>query len=286
MNYTVMLGEIICEDLKKEQLTELKKFLESAFKYLNHVFPKSLKVKTILRKEDFQGVFDNSVAAFLYYRILKMLIYPVQIRVGLGEGKFYPEEINSADVEGPAHFNAHRALSLSENKNRNITYISFNKSDKYLNSLLESLDYLEKKNTISNNLIKLMAELYFPIFKRSSMDFFEYQEEKNLLKTLEYKEKFYNWLIETDPSIKGTYPDAKKFRLPKLDDCEIYDYEDLYGKEKSEVIDCYWKRGFSTKIANSLNNTSRQNVDKHLEYGIILQRNLEGGICLFLAEKK
>lgn len=285
MNCTILLGEVDSENIDKEWVSDFEDYLRSVINYLNRVFEKSLKVNVSFRKEDFQGVFNNALAAYLYYRQMKMLLYPLDIKAGLGEGKYYQNTENDV-VEGPAHFNAHRALSFSQDSKIGIAYISFNKSDKYLNSLFQAIEYLERKHTISSNLIKLMAELYFPLYKKNAMELVEYRKEKNFLKALKYKEKFYNHFSEEDQSIRGIYPDSGKFQLPRLDDCELIDLEVLYGKEKADVVTCFWKRGFCSRIAKSLNNTTRQNVNKHLESGIILQRNLEGSVCLFLAEKR
>lgn len=285
MNCTILLGEVNSEKIDKEWVLEFNNFLQNVITYLNRVFKKSLKVKVALRKEEFQGVFNNALTAYLYYRQMKMLLYPLEIKAGLGEGKYY-QNTETDVVEGPAHFNAHKALSLTQDFKISIAYISFNKFDKYLNSIFQAIEFLEKKNTISSNLIKLMAEFYFPLYKKNAMDFYEFTKEKNLLKALKSKENFYNLLAEEDHSIRGIYPDSDKFQLPKLEDCELIDLETLFGKEKADVVTCFWKRGFYSRIAKSLNNTTRQNVNKHLESGIILQRNLEGSVCLFLAEKR
>lgn len=284
MNHSVLLGEIINQEAICEEERELTFFIDAALGYLNRTFSKSLQVKAEYLAYKFQGVFSGASAAFLYYRLLKLLLYPLQIKSGIGEGKLYLEELGTMD--GPAYFNACQALKHSLREDFNLCYISFSKSDPYINSLLQASDYLDRKQSISTNLIKLMAELYFPLFKKNAMIFFEFREDHNFLKALEYKEFFYNHLSEIDSSIKGAYPQAKNYRLPSLTDCEIYNLDDLCNKDHPEIIDCFWKRGFASKIANSMNNTTRQNVEKHLEGGISFQRNLDGAIALMFGEKK
>lgn len=286
MNYTVLLGEVNEEGINKELLPDIKIFLETALVYLSKIFKKSLKVPPTYQKEEFQGVFTDAVAAYLYYRQLKMLLFPLIIRVGLGEGKHYPNPVDSETIEGPAHYHAERSLALATAYDIGCAYLSFSKSDKYLNSLLQALDFMEKKQSISVNLVKLFSEMYFPLYKKNAMEFTEFQKDKDLIKALHYKEQFYYLLLETNPSLRGTEPAADNFYLPKLDECKIVDLETLYAKEKADIISCFWERGFCTKIAKSMNNTTRQNVNKHLENGIIFQRNLEGSVALFLAEKK
>jgi hypothetical protein len=284
MNRSVLLCEIANRDAVGEEERKLKGFVEAACGYLNRVFSKSLQVKAEYKEQKIQSIFSGATAAFLYYRLLKLLLYPLQIKAGIGEGKIYLEELKTLD--GPAYFNACQALEHSLREDFNLCYISFSKSDRYLNALLQASDYLDRKQSISTNLIKLMAELYFPLFKKNAMDFFEFREDRNFLKALEYKQYFYDVLSESDTSIKGIYPQAKNYRLPELADCEIYNLEDLCSKDRPEILNCFWKRGFASKIASSINNTTRQNVEKHLESGISFQRNLDGAIALMLGEKK
>lgn len=85
MNYTIMLGEVK-GDVDKKWQPDLKELFEAAFSYLNRVFKKSLKSPPSFRKEEIQGVFVEGAAAYLYYRQLKMLLFPLSVRIGLGKG--------------------------------------------------------------------------------------------------------------------------------------------------------------------------------------------------------
>ena len=281
MYYTVLVAEICTENLEKKE-KELKAFVNAVANYLNKVFAKSLKAKTEYKSGKFQAVYTSPVAAFLYNRLLRMFLYPLQIRSGFGEGKLYLE----VGLDGPAYFNALEALKHADGIALNTCFVAYGKTDKYINLLLKTSDYLSRKESISINLVKLMAELYIPLFKKEYMNYFEYQEDQYFLKALYYKEEFYNYISLFDPSIRGLYPNAKNFQIPKIEDCKIYNLDDLYNKEHPELINGFWRKGFSSKIAYSLNNTSRQNVDKHLDGRIIFQRNIDGGIALFLGEKK
>lgn len=275
MNYTIMLGEVK-GDVDKKWQPDLKELFEAAFSYLNRVFKKSLKSPPSFRKEEIQGVFVERAAAYLYYRQLKMLLFPLSVRIGLGEGKHY--QISSETFEGPAYFHAERALALARAKDAGAVYVSFRKTDKYLNAILLASEHLERRQSLGGNLVRLFSEIYFPLYKKNAMEFSEYGEEKNLLKALRLKEKFFEILLEN----KRPFPE---FMLPKLSECKLIDLEALYAREKEELVSCFWERGFCTKIAASLK-MSRQNVSKHLDSGIIFQRNLEGSAALFLTERK
>lgn len=95
---------------------ELQKELYEKCKKLNYVFSKQL-----MREVDFsagdelQGLFDSSVAAFLYIRFL-MMLFPKTIRAGIGIGQWDVVMKNggSGAQDGSAYHRAREAIDLAE----------------------------------------------------------------------------------------------------------------------------------------------------------------------------
>jgi len=81
-------------------------------------------------------------------------MYPIEVRGGIGEGRIYYEENwKSSELEGPAYYNARRALDISkESEITNVCYVSFSKIDKFINSMLISSQNAEKRSSITINL--------------------------------------------------------------------------------------------------------------------------------------
>lgn len=280
MTYTAIIADIKnSRKLPSEDREEVQILIKSSLECLNKIFKSSLKFDVIFGAGDeFQGLFTSPVPAYLYLRLLKMIISPVEIRCGIGIGEWDVRilEGTSSEQDGSAYHYARDAISkASKNNDYSILLNSNNKRDIYINTLISTSYNIASKQSEYQSKLFMLIELIFPLFDSNSMDIKLYRE---IYKLIEKKSEFY-FSENNKKSI------AKKYLVESL----LINNEPFQLFEKSVannkmVVSSMWKKGISTKIAN-ITNTSRQNIDKVIKAGSIVEvRNIDATILLLLNE--
>lgn len=78
----------IVDARKYKNRNEIQEFMKCIIMYLNKIFYKSLKNPLMFSAGDeIQGLFYESLAAYLCVRFCMMIYYPVKIRAGIGYGE-------------------------------------------------------------------------------------------------------------------------------------------------------------------------------------------------------
>lgn len=158
--YIAIVGDII-DSKKLINRAEIQEKLNSILNEINKKYEKSISANFIITLGDeFQGLLNNPENIIEILGKIKMELYPVKIRFGIGFGEI-TTEINKAmaiGADGPAFYRAREAIEeikISEKKNEKPFQDIIMKSDdlshnicfNLINSTLSSCSYIESKWT-------------------------------------------------------------------------------------------------------------------------------------------
>lgn len=289
-NYTSIMIDIV-DSRKLNERDMVQGFMKSIIEYLNKIFYKSLKKPLMFSAGDeIQGLFNNTLAAYLCVRFCVMICYPIKIRSGIGFGAlaFDNDMWVSSELDGEAYHNARYAIeSFSDKSSFGIRFRSNTKSDKYLNAMFYSSQLLQRRQSSNAQNIKLIAELLFPIYdERIMVSYMELTSQLNNILAIRGKLKAY-----TQPL---SY--VKKERINHTMMRTEIDVSNqniqMYSVSLHEILKCSdmmientWKKGMSTMISEILG-TTRQNIDKHIRLGTIEEnRSIDFSIACWILEE-
>ena len=262
--YGVLLVDVI-ESRKYKESRKLQQILQRSMECLNKIYKKYLLSEVTFEAGDsVQGLFSESAAAFLYYRMLGLLVYPIQIRgaIGYGEIDYYDRALQTNALNGEAYHFAREGLKqihLKEMMMRCI-YISKKESDKYVNLLLESQRFVQRYQNSSAWLISLVTEMLSPIQQDIILDYEnEWADIKEIVKI---GERHINCLAEGLNNKQGINVQET---LKELKESQIW--ED----------DSFTPRGLQNVVAEAVE-VSRQNISKHFMQTIRSERKYTAAI--------
>lgn len=135
---------------------------------------------TLIAKIDFsagdsiQGVFENPASAISCYLLVKVLMYPNEIRCGIGTGNIINAGFSDTNrLDGEAYHNAKFALDICKKEDYNILIYSKTDNDIFINQYFINAQHFETKQSQKqkavNNLVFLLTPIGFNIF---SNDYF------------------------------------------------------------------------------------------------------------------
>lgn len=279
MKYTAFMVDIVkSKKLSKENREEVQYYIKRCLEVLNRVFRPSLEFDVIFSAGDeFQGLFHDPSSAVLYYRLLKMILAPLDIRCGIGVGEWDVKIENgtSSEQDGSAYHNAREAIQLAHNTSG--SYIVLNaksENDLYINTLLNASYLLMQKQSMYQNQVHLLIELMLPLVDNNSM---RLDMLKEILPLMQDKEKldFY------------TYSNTKKNNVIQNIYNATFDSEPInilseYIVKEKMLLEPSIKKGISTKIAG-ITDTTRQNIDNVIASANILAiRNIDLTALIFI----
>lgn len=243
--------------------------------------------------DELQGLFYYPFAAYQYYRMLNLLVYPVQIRAGIGVGE-WSIKIDGAGTtaqDGTAYHHARQAINMvKESTDRSIILYS---QQKRLHSFDHTTNTLMQAEKALSDLLKpaqrncaLLVELISPLIHDNSNlsgnngEHLFHLIQKAYYQSYEYAAKRFS---------KGSsYPEILNRTYDELIST-IFDYSnknyDLYIQLRKQrdpaftIIDTH-RRGIPTLLAE-FTGTSRQNIEKTIESGHInTMRNIAVSIMI------
>jgi hypothetical protein len=264
-------------DLKKsrsysvEDRNSIQKYIISVIRSLNEVFADSITRDIEFSSGDeVQGLFLSPESAFLYFRIFKMLVFPVRARAGIGIGEWNViiENASITAQDGPVFHNARYAIeSAKDALGYSVLFYSGGEVDLFLNSIINTSFVLASSHNIYHNELMLLLELLCPIDYRQLIN----QSKINLIFNLAASRrdnKYYKKIYRKSKSIKRypfDYIDAMNFKPTPIE--AIDDNSILY-------VSSGRKRGVPVQLSEILN-ISRQSVDKTIKTANIYEiRNL------------
>lgn len=281
--YCAIIFDII-DSRKYENRYDVQRVVKESMDYLNYMFSREL-VKDVVfgAGDEFQGLFYNVEAAFLYARKLQLLIYPVKVRCGIGYGsvKYIEEKWSSTEIDGEAYYNAREAIMNIPDKGSSVIFFkSGSFFDKYINMYSLANTELKNKQSQMVKLIELLVDIYCPIWNKNNMC--KYEDARFYERLLNLKVR----LIVENEGLKA----VRNYNERQIDinNHLLYEVCELSKVQNIDVsglyIDCYWDRKLSTLIANIIN-TSRSNVNKHISLGRVKEsRNMDCTILMMLGD--
>lgn len=160
-------------DLKKSKSynkidrTEIQNYIKDTISVLNKVFSNVIELDVVFSAGDeVQGLFSSPQAAYLYYRMFNVLVFPVKIRAGIGVGD-WDVKIDSnisTEQDGTAYHNARHAIeNVKDSLGYYILLSSNDKNDIYINSAINIATILLNNQSQYQNELFSISELMHPI---------------------------------------------------------------------------------------------------------------------------
>ena len=270
------------EDVRAECQKKLLKITE----FINNIFFSSLEEKVVFTGGDsVQGLFDNVKNAVGCYYLAKFLLYPFELRCGIGFGtinefirniKETDKHLNSNFVDGNSYHLATNAINTAKEKNYNILIFTNNpQNDIIINQVLHTSMTLELLQTPYQKDIFCMFNLLFPI---------TYGDKQ-------INSFYYDFIIKILKS------NLKRYKIIK----EKFYYDDLYqrisqylakNQTSDEKVLINQRVFYDTLIPASLNEyvaqmlgVTRQNIEQKVEKGNFNEVRKLDVLAIMLSEK-
>lgn len=262
-------------DLKKSRIysnqlrNNIQKHILQTINVMNKMFNKSLVKKVDFSAGDeIQGLFTSAAAAFLFFRLFSMLIFPVEIRAGIGVGEWnvvIAEKGTSAQDGQVYHYARHAIDSTEESLGYTVLLYSNNEIDLIINSLFNSTALIINHQSRYQNEVMLLSELLYPVNANKIIEFFDVNAIINLI---------YNKRL----CVEDCYSQSKSSKHSLFDkiiidniDCRPIDA----GLDNSTFFITEGKiKGLSSQLSKLLG-VSRQSLDKTIKTANIFEaRNL------------
>ncbi|MGH0053624.1 MAG: SatD family protein [Sphaerochaetaceae bacterium] len=260
--YTAVLIDVVGSRNAKNRLA-LQGHLKKVITLCNKLFIDEIDKEVVFSAGDeMQGLFLSAAGAYRYVQMFLKLMYPINIRSGIGTGVLdYHADWDSTELDGPAYHTARDAIDeVHERETQGILFRGLGKAEPYTNALMLayqlSLGNLKPKSRI----IYQMSEYLDPVLANPMSIFREWNTMNQVL------------TIQQDlcSSLLKSYKEPMDINLE--------------AREPEETID-FWRWGLSTSIAKSLS-THRQSVDAAVKAGHFPElREIEYALLQYLKEE-
>ena len=229
--------------------------------------------------DEVQGLFKSTSATFLYFRLFKMLLSPLDVRCGIGIGEWDVRITNgtSAEQDGPAYHQARTAIVNAHDRNGyHVLFNSNHENDIILNTLANTSWLFTKRQSPYQNQVLLLVELMHPFFDNEAMNLLAFSDIFKLVQT------------KTERLYKNTKRTADNkhnmFNELTAADSEPFHIFSPTTLESRLTLATTLKKGLSTKIS-FITNTSRQNVDNVIKAAYIGEiRKIEAATLLLISK--
>ncbi|NLO34917.1 MAG: hypothetical protein GX112_01030 [Clostridiaceae bacterium] len=175
VSHTALLLDIMdSRKLDRQDRASVQHFTRRCLQDLNQLFRPSLVFAVMFSAGDeMQGLFRDTGAAYLYVRLLKLLLAPLTLRCGIGVGAWDVRVPGgtSAEQDGPAYHRARLALEQTHETAGNAVLLNTGgEMDLPLNAMLLASVCLASKQSLIQADIHLLVELLLPFFDDQAMD--------------------------------------------------------------------------------------------------------------------
>lgn len=147
--------------------SDIQVYINDVIKFLNQVYKNACELEMVFSAGDeIQGLFTNIDTAYLYYRLFKMLVSPVEIRGGIGTGEWTIQVKGEASTaqDGPAYHLARQAITQTDPTLGYQLLVKSNSTDDVLlNSLISAEMTLINGQSLYQNELLLLSEILYPI---------------------------------------------------------------------------------------------------------------------------
>lgn len=277
MKYSAMIIDIVnSKKLSDYDRQDIQNYIVNCLDKLNEVFKPSLEFDVVFSAGDeVQGLFKNAISSFLYFRLLKSLLEPIQIKCGIGIGEWSVRIQNSRTTEqdGPAYHNARFALNeVKKMKNSNILFKSESSYDRYINSIVSASFTLTLNQTIKQRELSTLLEIINPFILEDGMLLERYNEIGNL-----FREK---------NTIKYYFTNSELIAIPEFSnivvDYNFININEISVQKLKTNNDSTITRGIP-KLISEILGTTRQNTEKSIiRSNLELIRDLDLTVLIFI----
>ena len=279
---TALIADII-QSRKSEERYGIQKKIIQIIDFLNKAFEDKLVKKVEISSGDsFQGLFDSPGTAFLYIRMIQMLIYPTKIRAGIGTLDYMDKDYGTNLLDGEAYHNAKNAIDIISASRKEAVYFNIKSSNHVLaNSINTMLDMYYKLRQIFgvNSLrISLVNELLNPMSINGEINYLERTSDKeiDLINDI-IKNSFIRRSVKNINEINA----LSILIVKETEPFKIIENSNNKGKNASSAD--FVLRGIQDDVANVIG-TSRQNVQKYYSKGVADERAYTASIVNFMNE--
>ncbi len=147
--YTVLIGDISrSRQLNGMDRYQTQLFVKSAVVQINEQFQSYIEAPmTITKGDEFQGLIDAPDHAYEIIHALQRMVFPIQIRYGLGIGNIYRMGgILPIEMDGPAFHRANKALMFAKKRKTSIWLISDNEIfDSLVNTIFQLISAIKSR---------------------------------------------------------------------------------------------------------------------------------------------
>ena len=234
-----------------QQRNRIQKYMIQWMQLLNQLFQsKIIHAVVCSAGDEMQGVFDDASSAYMYFRLMELLMAPVVIRGGMGVGEWTirMEDESSTYQDGPLFHAARKAIEQAHASKLQRLCIEGIK-DYGMNILLNASYPLKQQQNQMQNLTMSYIECLYPFYESSLK-----LNQDILLKLINLKQHYYaEWNESEKYDIHQIEVKAISLDAPNIND------------EALIMV-----RNMSLNIANHLG-CSRQNADKLIKRGYVYQ---------------
>ena len=266
-NYTALIIDLKrSRSYSVEDRNSIQNYIITVIRSLNEVFSNALaRDVEFSAGDEVQGLFISPESAYLYFRMLSMLISPVEIRAGIGIGEWNVKIENASTTaqDGPAYHNARYAIeNVKDALGYSVLLYSGNEVDLFLNAVINTSFALTSNHSEYQNELMLLSELLYPIDYRQVIN----HNKINLIsKLITSKSKLNYYTSYKKSKLVKKYP-FDKIVFMNLESLPI----DAANDDSNFYVSSGKKRGMTTQLSEILN-ISRQSVDKTFKTANIYQ---------------
>ncbi|MEJ2048940.1 MAG: SatD family protein [Calditrichota bacterium] len=147
--YTVIIGDISrSKQLNGMDRYQTQLFVKSAIVQINEEFQSFIEAPmTITKGDEFQGLIDSPGHAYQIIQVLEKMVFPIQVRYGLGVGQIYRMGGTlPIEMDGPAFHKANQALIQAKKCKTGTWFISEVEAyDKLVNTILSLVSAIKSR---------------------------------------------------------------------------------------------------------------------------------------------
>ena len=216
MAYTVLMVDIRkSRQYQQWERQELQDFCLKTVELLNGIFADAL-VKNVefSAGDELQGLFKRMEAAFLYLRLLRMLLWDKDVYAGIGHGDWTVQVVGRGTTfqDGPAYHHARKALEACKKaKDYSVVVCTDAGLDGMSSALLNSLFSLNERLTRYQNELWLLLEILWPVGDPLLLN---ESHVRDMVDLLDYKSTLTIFKKETQRSIFRTIKENGMFIRP------------------------------------------------------------------------
>lgn len=244
----------------------MQNYLWDYIKILNAYFRDELEFEvTFSAGDEIQGLFIDSTSAYMYFRLLEMLLYPVRIRAGIGVGEWNVKINNglSTQQDGPAYHRARQAIEEVYGSQLHNIKINSGGNDTLANQLINSTLFLKRQQQTMQNYVQILNEFVYP-FEVNHKDISIYRD--GALDIMSIKAEASNVILNGKKSIHA----HANISIRNNYDIEEYIQPLVVDPFQDDVEEHIAIKNVQSTLGYILN-SSRQNVANIMKRGNILK---------------